>query len=228
MSPGTTGILYLLIGMGVAIAVAARGGNERGLAFRVLAAVPFWPLFVPLLLSAKEASQIAAPEGKPAPHDELSVAIAQADAELEGALGSLDGWAEHVLSRERGRIAELRTAWKAQAERVREMDRLLSPPDPELLSSSEEATPATEKLRQIEEARRQNRERLRQLRGQAYNDLLSNLARVRELASLIHLAKFSGAPAARAEELVASIAAAVEGVSGLGWQTNRDGQRLTR
>jgi len=30
---------------------------------------------------------------------------------------------------------------------------------------------------------------------------------------MIHLAKFSGAPAARAEELVAQIAAAVEGLS---------------
>src|SRR4051794_39439709 len=176
MSLGTTGILYLLIGVGVAVAVAARGGNRRELAFRVLAAIPFWPLFVPLLLSGKETASTGEPEARPSPRDELSAAIAQADAELEGALGSLDGWAEHVLSRERGRIEELRTAWKAQAERVREMDRLLSRPDPELLPSSEESTPAAERLRQIEEARRQNHERLRQLRGQAYNDLLSNLA----------------------------------------------------
>ena len=35
---------------------------------------------------------------------------------------------------------------------------------------------------------------------------------------MIHLAKFSGAPAARAEELVAQIAAAVEGLSELTWQ----------
>ena len=67
-------------------------------------------------------------------------------------------------------------------------------------------------------------------RARAFNDQgssrLSNLARVRELASLIHLAKFTGAPAARAEELVARIAAAVEGVSDLGWQGNRDCQQL--
>src|SRR5262245_41384729 len=113
MSSGTTGILYLLIGVGVAVAVAARGGSKRELAFRVLAAVPFWPLFVPLLLSAPARVSIVETEEKPAPRDELSTAIAQADAELEGALGSLGGWAEHVLSRERGRIEELRTAWKA-------------------------------------------------------------------------------------------------------------------
>jgi len=35
---------------------------------------------------------------------------------------------------------------------------------------------------------------------------------------MIHLAKFCGAPAARAEELVAQIAAAVEGLSAMTWQ----------
>jgi hypothetical protein len=34
---------------------------------------------------------------------------------------------------------------------------------------------------------------------------------------MIHLAKFTGAPAARAEELVAHIAAAVEGLSETAW-----------
>ena len=47
---------------------------------------------------------------------------------------------------------------------------------------------------------------------------MGSLAWVRELVSMIHLAKFSGAPAARAEELVAQIAAAVEGLSDLTWQ----------
>ena len=102
MSLGTTVILYLLIGVGVAVAVAARGGSRGELAFRVLAAVPFWPLFVPLLLSGSETVSAAGAGAKSSPQDELSAAIAQADAELEGALGSLGGWAEHVLSRERG------------------------------------------------------------------------------------------------------------------------------
>src|SRR2546428_251426 len=60
--------------------------------------------------------------------DDMSAAIAQVDAELEAALNSLDGWAEDVLARERDRIRELRDAWNAQANRVREMDRLLSLP----------------------------------------------------------------------------------------------------
>jgi hypothetical protein len=225
MSLGTAAVLYLLIGVGVAVAVASRGGRGRAeVAFRALAAVPFWPLFVPLLLSPAEARQRMAAGP---PQDELGAAIAQADAELAAALGSLGGWAEHALSGQLGRIEELRAAWDAQAERVREMDRLLSLPEPGLPApAGAEATAAAERRRQIEEARRQNRERLRQLRGQAYEDLLGSLARVREVASLIHLAKFTGAPAARAEELVAGIAAAVEGIPGLGAQPNRDSQQI--
>jgi hypothetical protein len=47
---------------------------------------------------------------------------------------------------------------------------------------------------------------------------MGTLAWVRELVSMIHLAKFTGAPASRAEELVAQIAAAVEGLSEVTWQ----------
>ncbi len=64
----------------------------------------------------------------------------------------------------------------------------------------------------------QNIERLRLVRQRVYDDLLGNLAWVRELVSMIHLAKFTGAPASRAEELVAQIAAAIEGLSDLTWR----------
>ena len=55
--------------------------------------------------------------------------------------------------------------------------------------------------------------RLQELRGRLLDDLLGTLAWVRELVTMIHLAKFSGAPASGAEELVSQIAAAVEGLS---------------
>jgi hypothetical protein len=157
------------------------------------------------------------------PHDGLAAAIAQVDGELEAALGSLDGWAEDVLARERGRIRDLRTAWLAQARRICEMDRLLALPEYAEETGPEpppglSPTMADDRLRNCRQARRQNIERLRCLRGRAYNDLAASLAWVRELVSMIHLAKFSGAPAARAEELVAQIAAAVEGLSELTWR----------
>jgi hypothetical protein len=215
-------VIYVVIGCGVAVAFyltnAGRGAWERALG--VALAVPFWPLYVPLLLargnggSAEPAARPAAPAA-----DEMAAAIAQVDAELEAALGSLDGWAEDVLAREKVRIRELRAAWTAQAERIREMDRLLALPEYAL--EAEDVLPAdgpaAERLRNFHRARRQNLERLRAVRRRAYDDLMGTLAWVRELVSMIHLAKFTGAPASRAEELVAQIAAAVEGLSEVTW-----------
>ena len=213
---GQTLILYVVIGAGVAGAVyLADGARLPGRWFRVATAVLFWPLYLPLLLTPNRATA-AAP---PTPHDALAAAIAQVDAELEAALGSLDGWAEDVLAREKGRLRDLRTAWLAQAQRIREMDRLLALPEyADVTDPEPPPTAADDRLRNSRLARRQNIERLRHLRQRASDDLAGSLAWVRELVSMIHLAKFSGAPAARAEELVAQIAAAVEGLSELTWQ----------
>ncbi len=75
-----------------------------------------------------------------------------------------------------------------------------------------------ERLRGSQQVIRQNLDRLRQVRQRTLDDLLGTLAWVRELVWMIHLAKFTGAPASRAEELVAQIAAAVAGLSDLTWQ----------
>ncbi len=206
-------VLYLVIGVGVAGALYLVPGDRPGRWFRVATALPFWPLYLPILLSrpAGEARP-AAPAGPPAPRDEMAAAIGQVDAELEAALGSLDGWAEDVLAREKGRVRELRSAWAAQAERIREMDRVLARPE------EDGPAPADDRLRASYQARRTNIDRLRQVRRRTYEDLMATLAWVRELVSMIHLAKFTGAPAARAEELVSQIAAAVEGLSEVTWQ----------
>ena len=50
---------------------------------------------------------------------------------------------------------------------------------------------------------------------------MGTLAWVRELVSMIHLAKFTGAPASQAEELVAQIATAIEGISAVTWQDSQ-------
>ena len=130
---------------------------------------------------------------------------------------SLDGWAEGVLSRETDRFRELGSAWRAQAGRIREIDGLLTRAGPETRPPAP-GPDAGERCRQSEQARQANLARLRQVRDRAYEDLMGTLAWVRELVSMIHLAKFTGAPASRAEELVAQIAAAVEGISAVTWQ----------
>ena len=232
-------IFYGLVGIAVAVAAYLRQEvstvGERW--FRVAASIFFWPLFLPLLLASTSDETPPPAKSCDDPSDEIARAIAQVDAELDAALSSLDGWAEDVLARELDRIQELRSAWNAQAARIREMDRLLSQPEfaepgPDV-SAPDDSPPARrdsdaprtqhspdliERRRQSEQARQKNIDRLRQVRRQAYDDLMGTLAWVRELVSMIHLAKFTGAPASRAEELVAQIAAAVEGVSAVTWQ----------
>jgi hypothetical protein len=225
MNLGHLILLHLMAGVGVAGAVflSTRGRPAGQRWFQVVTAAIFWPLYLPVLLSQKwdQDRPVEAIE-QPAPTDDLSRAIAAVDAELEAALLSLDGWAEDVLAREKDRLHDLRGAWTSQAHRIREMDRLLSRPEyasggaPLLAGPNQNGL--SERLRVSQQVIDRNIDRLRQVRERTLADLLATLAWVRELVSMIHLAKFTGAPASRAEELVSQIAAAVEGLSALTWQ----------
>jgi hypothetical protein len=210
-----TAIFYLLFGAAVATAVYARRTRQRRIrtAFDVASAFLFWPLYVPVLLAPAADRAVATATASNADrHDSLSDAIAQVESELDAALEGLDGWAEDVLNSEQHRLEELRTAWRLQAERIRELDHLLSTTeagsDPVWKVAGDMV-----KARESENVRRENIRQLGTIRRRMHADLIGTLAWVRELVTMIHLAKFSGAPAARAEELVAQIAAAVQGLS---------------
>jgi hypothetical protein len=185
----------------------------------LVAATFFWPFYLPMLLAAGESAGEAL-SGKPLggseaveERDALATAIGQVEAELDAALEGLDGWAEDVLNCEARRLVELRSAWRLQAERIRQLDRLLAEPATHDDPLAAAAAADVGKARHSEEVRRENIRQLAALRKQLHGDLIGTLAWVRELVTMIHLAKFSGAPAARAEELVAQIAAAVQGLS---------------
>lgn len=225
MGMTSTLIFYVVIGLAIAVAMALREtcAAPGRLVFLGATALFFWPLYLPILLSPSGAAERPIEPKAASCRDEMAEAITQVEQEVAAALSSLDGWAEDVLAREQDQIAELRAAWRAQAERIRQMDALLEQParvstnSLESLSSPNERS--TGRLLQSENARRENIERLREVRRQAYDDLLGTLAWVRELVTMIHLAKFTGAPASRAEELVAQIAAAVEGLTEVtSWQ----------
>lgn len=212
-----TAIFYLLIGVTVAVAAYIRGdgGAGFGLLFKLVVVSAFWPLFVPALLAGEEAGAKPQAEGQNVRRedaDALAAAIGQVEAELDAALNGLDGWAEDVLNSEEHRLEELRTAWKSQADRIRQLDRLLAEPTARVDSLAEVGADV-ERARQSESLRQGNIRQLAALRNQMHADLIGTLAWVRELVTMIHLAKFSGAPAARAEELVVQIAAAVQGLS---------------
>jgi hypothetical protein len=191
------------------------GLSER--LFRGITGIFFWPLYLPLLLqspSAKRKEDREIPR-QPVPRDELQQAISQVEGELQAALNSLDGWAEVALSHAGDRFDELRAAWSSQAARIRELDQLLS--QPEFLSESNgaknDAMANFTRGQSSEASRRENIARLHEVRGKMREELMGTLAWVRELVTMIHLAKFTGAPASRAEELVAQIASTVEGLS---------------
>lgn len=214
MGLSATLILYLMCGAGVAAAVFLRDDAPRGeRAFKLIAAWLFWPLFVPSLLATPvPPARSAASRKDPPADDKLSRTVARVEVELERALLSLDGWAEQTLANERDRLDELKLAWRTQAARIRELSDLLAELKADDVAGS--ASVAVEgRISHSEQSRRDNIERLTKLRCQMEHDLLGTLAWVRELATMIHLAKYSGAPASRADELVSQIAAAVEGLS---------------
>ena len=132
MGFAATMIFYHLIGLGVATAVFLSDSRQGRLSpvFRLATAVVFWPLYLPILLAGPRPGP--RPEIAPSPGDgdAMSQAISQVEAELEMALASLDGWVEDVLAHETDRFHELSTAWRAQAARIREMDRLLARTEP--------------------------------------------------------------------------------------------------
>ena len=212
MNLATTAVFYAVIGAAVATALAISPSSDSRTerCLRIFAAWAFWPLYLPLVLQPHPA-EAAGPSLSPS--DDLDAAIAQVERELESAWKSLDGWAEEALSREAERVAELRSAWRAQAARIRELDELLAQ---QAVSSNEwlpRADDVSDRVRQSAAARSENLDRLRSLRRQMADDLLGTLAWVRELVTMIHLARYTGAPASRADELVSQIAAAVEGIS---------------
>ena len=211
-----TSLFYLLLGAGVALAVGLSSKPLRfsQQLFRLITAFFFWPLYLPSLLSRLPPEDGAQDRSADEPDDAIARTIAQVEGELASALSSLGGWAEGVLAREKPRLEELQRAWRVQAARIREMERLLlEEQKPKGAAADGHLVDQGEHLRRFEEARLQNVARLEEVRRRALEDLMGTLAWVRELVSMIHLAKFTGAPPSRAEELVAQIAASVEGLS---------------
>jgi hypothetical protein len=219
-------LFYLVVGLAVAVAYVATRRTESlvRLVPAIAGACLFWPLFLPLLLSLR--SSEPADSGPLAiPRDDLAAMIDQVERELDAALASLDGWAENVLRRQPERLGELRAALVSQADRIRQMEALVQREalaerermnhDAPTTSHAADAELPNERWQRARQARADNMLRLAGICRQSRADLMATLAWIRELVSMIHLAKFTGAPAARAEELVAQIATAIESVSSL-------------
>ena len=199
MSIGQLLVLYLMAGTGVAAAsylslVEPRPGRRW---FQVVTSLFFWPLYLPVLLSSRTEREPPSRAGLPptpgVQADELAQAVARVDAQLEAALQGLHAGADNLLTRESGRLREVRSAWAAQIERIRALDRILANPEWELLRASASDQVFAESAQKSQQAIGANREILERLREQTLHELLENLGRVRELVSMIHVASFGGA-----------------------------------
>ncbi len=212
--------LFLLHLMAVAawrFVFTCRARNARARWLQTLAAIVFWPLFLPLLLAHRpQAESSSPPRAAPNSLDELDRAVAQVEEELAGVLPGLEGWGESIRERAEARFRELRSNWTAQAGRVREMDQIMA--RTRNAQTQGEGLAESERMRGAQEAIRQNLQRLEELRQRTLADLFGMLAQVRELVSLIHLARFSGAPATRAEDLLAQLGAVGREVSAAPWR----------
>ena len=155
-------------------------------------------------------------KGAAAAGDEISAAIQQVETELDLALMSLGGWSDAVLAREQHRFEELRLAWHSQADKIRDLDRILGQMVPTGAVVDESAAMPGDRIASSLRARQANITRLHALRDRLHADLMNTLAWVRELVTMIHLAKYTGAPASRAEELVLQIATSIEWTDALG------------
>jgi hypothetical protein len=238
-------VFYFLVGIGVSVTVLLSNDGQQmaDRALRSCLALIFWPVFLPVLLKSATATsshidaRILEPGVQPASHpdDEMTRSIFQVESELHTALRSLDGWTETVLADQQDRFTLLQTAWHHQAARIRELDVLLGKTttgqpntDTSQRMATGEPTENGDRVAQSERGRRDNMQRLVSVRNQLYQDLMGTLAWVRELVTMIHLAKYTGAPASRADELVAQIAAAVEGLSEVNnWPLEHDALATT-
>jgi len=208
-------IFYAMIGLAVAVAVWSQEqeSTQPGRYFRAVTSVLFWPIYLPILLSPQPSDESASTvesDVTPRP-DGLALRIEAVKNELNDALASLDGWTAGALNHEQGRFEELLAAWNAQALRVQQLDAVLARCS--VHAADVQNVNDCQSAQQFEQARLQNLAHLTAVRNQAEQELTTSLSRVRELISLIYVARFTGTLAGRADDLILEIAASVEGLS---------------
>jgi hypothetical protein len=210
----STFLIYFLIGLGVALAVylsdMARTPVERS--FQTATCLVFWPLFLPLLLQRVPRVRDAI-DDRPQPVDEMARAIQQVESELFAALRAAD-----AFDGMNGRVEKLHMRWQAKAARIREMDRLLVSPEYSVPNDAIQAERPTvrdganhpERFGAGSNAMSAIVEKLRQVRQQTHTDLMESLARARQLAAMLQLARFTGDPVPRTGEFLQEMEAELD------------------
>ena len=217
MGIGETIIIYLVIGVGVSIAVVLRADNQSFTRRAYLASVGliFWPVFVPTLIARRESSIESSREIEPEPSGAL-IRISKIEDELNALLVNKDGWAERVLAGEADRICSLIVAMRSQAQRVSEMALLLSGlnarSQPLPIAGEENAD------RENDAAHKHTSGFLHQLHDNAERELWRAIAKTEELINMIYVARFAGGSRSEMDNLLIAISSTVESISAVAGQ----------
>ena len=205
-------LLYLTIGAAIAAAVALRGGTPAAIAGTGMAAVAFWPLFLPFLLAgprdADDAPRRRAAEATQGP---LLRALGRTRRGLDDALRGIAGREALGLAAVLTRMPEVLRTLEAQAHSVEEMAGVLSAPAP--TDDGDGLDP--DLARDLGSARAESDRRLRALHDRRRDELLRAIVRLEELVAMVQLARFAREPNAGAGPLVQQITATVEALSEL-------------
>lgn len=191
MRPFEVLLFYVLIGLGVGW-MAWRSGRAP-----VWAAVPFWPLFLPVDLH----------EVAPAPPAETS----PVGGALQRLRAALTGW-DPLPTGGNAALAAAERGLTALARRRAEVDLLLAQPGNDLAAAHAALAACTDADRPIYEARVRNLERLHAVQEASRADLARALAGVEDLTTRVHLARLRGDSTDDVARQLGDLAAAIDGV----------------
>ncbi len=211
-----TAVIYVLLGLVVAVAMWLSGAHSIGQGIVHLLA---WPFFAPLLFGGAIDDACDAPPPTPTP-TVSDPRVKAAEDQLLRAIASLDGIAEEVLAPEIARVRGLTESLLGVETRLSEMDLLLA-------GDEFDADRALAALRALEErgltdddprvlsihSRLRNIERLRKMRDQSREDLERAAMKMEEMSAQVLVLRFADRPEAAMVDLIREVAATIEGVS---------------
>lgn len=207
-----TAIIYLIVGVVIAAAMALRSEEHRSA--RILLHAACWPFFAPYLLASP-----AEPVERPLAPASINPRLRTAEERLLASIGTLDGVVGEVLAPEIARIHRLMGALAEVDRRIGEMDTLLATPEfdrdavEHTLASLRErgCSDADPRIGSVE-SRRRNIDRLLRMRDQAREDLERAILKMEEMSAQILVLRFAERPEAALVDLVREVATTVEGV----------------
>ena len=199
-----TAILYILLGLAVAVAMQLQGlckWSLRGI-FLFGAGVLAWPFFIPALIhSSHSTKNSGSGEGE---EDLGDTRLSAAQRQLIAAIDSLDGTFAQMLAPELRRVNQLAPSLAAMKRRINEMDQLIA------VRAQAEATTLDKSALQRSQV---TTSRLQTLRDQTSEKFEQALRQLEEMSSTVILIRFAEHSEEEVADCLRDLSARVEGIS---------------